>query len=120
MAKIIEQEELGGINIIAPGTTLNGDIVTSGDCRIDGTVKGNVSSNAKIIIGKNGSLEGEVKCKSIDIEGFVKANINATDLLCLKSTANLTGNIHVGKISIEPGANFAGSCTMQSTSIKSV
>jgi len=118
MAKMIEQEELGGINIIAPGTTLNGDIVTSGDCRIDGTVKGNVSSNAKIIIGKNGSLEGEVKCKSIDIEGFVKANINATDLLTLKSTANLAGNIHVGKIAIEPGANFMGSCTMQNTKLE--
>lgn len=115
MAKIIEQEELGGINIIAPGTTMNGDIITSGDCRVDGTVKGNISSNAKIIVGKNGSVEGEVKCKSIDIEGFVKANINATDLLSLKSTANLSGNIHVGKISIEPGANFVGSCTMQTS-----
>ncbi len=115
MAKMIEQEELGGVNIIAPGTTLTGDIVTTGDCRIDGTVKGNVSSNAKIIIGKNGSLEGEVRCKSIDIEGYVKANINATELLSLKATANLTGNIHVGKISIEPGANFAGNCTMQNT-----
>ncbi|HPS70652.1 MAG TPA: polymer-forming cytoskeletal protein [Bacteroidales bacterium] len=115
MAKMIEQEELGGVNIIAPGTTLTGDIVTTGDCRIDGTVKGNVSSNAKIIIGKNGSLEGEVRCKSIDIEGFVKANINATELLSLKATANLSGNIHVGKISIEPGANFVGNCTMQNT-----
>jgi cytoskeletal protein CcmA (bactofilin family) len=115
MAKLIEQEEVGGVNIIASGTTLTGDLITSGDCRIDGTVKGNVSSNAKIIIGKNGSLEGEVRCKSIDIEGFVKANVNATDLISLKSTANLTGNIHVGKISIEPGANFVGNCSMQNT-----
>ena len=116
MAKIYEQENTGGVNIIASGTTFQGDIVTTGDCRIDGTVKGNIKSKAKVIIGQSGSIEGDIICQSIEIEGHVKANIDVSDLLGLKSTACLTGNIVVGKIAIEPGANFNGSCKMHNTS----
>ena len=50
MAKMIEQEELGGVNIIAPGTTLTGDIVTTGDCRIDGTEIGRASCRERVCL----------------------------------------------------------------------
>jgi len=113
MPKHLEQEEIGGINIIAAGTTLTGDIVSAGDCRIDGTVKGNITSNSKIFIGKSGNIEGKIQCHSIEIEGKANAEIIATEILTLKSTAVLTGNIRISKISIEPGANFVGNCTMQ-------
>jgi len=116
MAKNYEQEELGGVNIIAAGTTFTGDIVSKGDCRVDGAFKGNITSNSKIIIGKNGMVEGEIKCQSVEIEGEAKANITADELLSLKASAVLTGNIRVNKIAIEPGANFSGNCVMQSKS----
>ena len=100
MAKNFEQEEIGGINIIAVGTTLKGDLVSSGDCRIDGTLKGNITSNSKIFIGKTGMIEGKIQCKSIEIEGEAKADIAVTELLSLKASAVLTGNINVCKIAI--------------------
>jgi cytoskeletal protein CcmA (bactofilin family) len=34
------------------------------------------------------------------------------ELLALKSTAKINGEISVGKLSIEPGADFSGSCSM--------
>jgi Integral membrane protein CcmA involved in cell shape determination len=116
MAKGYEQENnIGGVNIIAAGTTLVGDIITVGDCRIDGSVKGNIKSKYKVIVGQSGILEGDIQCQSIEIEGNAKANIHVEELISLKSTANLIGNIAVGKISIEPGANFTGNCRMHSS-----
>lgn len=111
MAKIFEQES--GVNVIAEGSNLTGNIVTSGDCRIDGTMKGNIQSNAKVIVGATGSVEGEIVCKNIEIEGKIKANINVGELLCIRSNATLIGNVIAGKLSIEPGANFVGNCKMQ-------
>jgi cytoskeletal protein CcmA (bactofilin family) len=111
MAKIFEQEV--GVNVIAEGSNLTGNIVTSGDCRIDGTMKGNIQSNAKVIVGATGSIEGEIVCKNIEIEGKIKANINVGELLCIRSNATLIGNVIAGKLSIEPGANFIGNCKMQ-------
>jgi len=113
MAKNYEQEEFGGINLIAAGTMLTGDLVAAGDCRIDGVLKGNITSNSKIYIGKDGMIEGKIHCNSIEIEGQAKADITATELLSLKASAVLTGNIRICKIAIEPGANFVGNCVMQ-------
>ena len=111
-------EEESGVNVIAEGTTLTGNIITSGDCRIDGTMNGNIQSNAKIIVGTNGKLEGELVCKNLEIEGRVKANVNVGELLALKANSTLIGNITVGKISIEPGANFVGNCRMQNSKLE--
>jgi len=113
MAKNYEPEEIGGINMIAAGTTLTGDIVAAGDCRIDGVLKGNITSNSKIYIGKSGTIEGKIQCHSIEIEGQAKADITAVELLSLKASAVLTGNIRISKIAIEPGASFVGNCVMQ-------
>jgi cytoskeletal protein CcmA (bactofilin family) len=88
-------------------------LVSSGDCRIDGTLKGYITSNSKIFIGKTGMIEGKIQCNSVEIEGKAKADVTASELLSLKSSAELTGNIRVSKIAIEPGANFVGNCVMQ-------
>lgn len=114
MAKLYEQEESNSsVNVISSGTMITGDVVCSGDLRIDGNIKGNVKSRAKVIIGQSGIVDGDINCKSIEVEGNVKANVTVTDLMSLKSTANLVGNICAGKLAIEPGANFAGNCKMQ-------
>lgn len=74
--KEIEQKETGtanGVNIIAGGTQVQGNIVTTGDCRIDGVVKGNIISKSKVIIGQKGMVEGNITCQNIDIEGILSS-----------------------------------------------
>ncbi len=110
-----EQREFGVVNVIANGTQLEGNIVTSGDIRVDGIVKGNIVSKAKVIVGREGRVEGNVTCANVEIEGHVNAeSLNVSNLLSLKATANMIGNIVTGKIAIEPGAEFSGNCRMHS------
>jgi cytoskeletal protein CcmA (bactofilin family) len=40
--------------IIGAGTTINGDIKSEGDIRIDGTLIGNLFAKAKVFIGPEG------------------------------------------------------------------
>lgn len=113
MKEIENKEVVGAVNIIAKGTQFEGNIITNGDCRIDGIVKGNITSKAKIVVGRSGIIEGNIVCTAIDIEGIVKAEtLNVIDLISLKATANVMGNICTGKIAIEPGAEFSGNCKM--------
>lgn len=100
-------------NIIAAGTTIEGNIKTNTSCRIDGAVKGNIECKAQVIIGQSGILEGDIQCDSIDIAGRVKANITAKDIISLRATAVLAGDIVSSKLAIEPGANFIGNCRIQ-------
>lgn len=109
-----EIQNSGAVNIIAQGTQIEGNLNTSSDCRIDGTVRGNIVSKAKIVIGRSGQVQGNISCASIEIEGVVAAEtLVATELMSLKASAKLTGNVTVGKVAIEPGAEFSGTCKMQ-------
>lgn len=101
------------LNTIAAGTSLVGNIEANSDCRIDGTIKGNINCKSKIIIGQTGVVEGDINCDSIDIEGKVKANITAADIISLRATAVLAGDIASCKLAIEPGATFVGNCKIQ-------
>ena len=100
------------INAIGAGTTITGDVQSKGDIRIDGTLKGSVNTTGKVVLGKEGVIEGDVVCNNADIAGVLKAKITTTELLSLKSTAKLNGDITTNKLSIEPGASFTGSCSM--------
>ena len=105
-------ENTAAINMIGYGTTISGDIQSQGDIRIDGTLKGSVRTEGKVVLGKDGVIEGDVFCSNADVSGNLKAKITASELLSLKSTAKLNGDIVTNKLSIEPGASFSGSCSM--------
>jgi cytoskeletal protein CcmA (bactofilin family) len=102
----------GGATLVSTGTTLKGDINSSSDIRIDGTIVGNVSSSAKIVIGANGSVEGNISGNQADIVGKVTGNIKTKDLLQLRGECVVKGNLYAGKLQIEPTAVFNGQCHM--------
>ena len=98
--------------LIGAGTTLKGDISSNSDLRIDGTVIGNITSTAKIIIGNSGTVEGDITGNQADIVGKVSGNIRAKELLQLRGESAVTGNLYAGKLQIEPTATFNGQCHM--------
>lgn len=101
-----------GTNQIMAGTTITGDVVCDGNIRIDGILNGNLVAKGKVVIGPNGVIEGELNCQNADISGTVKAKVTVAELLSLKATSKLNGDISTNKLSIEPGANFTGACSM--------
>lgn len=99
-------------SLIGNGTTLKGDITSNGDLRIDGVLIGNVHSTAKVVIGANGVVEGDINGLQADIMGKVTGTIKVKELLQLKASGIVNGNIHAGKLQIEPAATFNGACHM--------
>lgn len=112
MAKQAESDHTS-INLVGTGTTIKGEITSSGDIRIDGTLIGQVRSKGKVIVGATGIVEGDIFCQNADISGKIKAKLEVTELLTLKASATITGEIITNKLSIEPGASFSGSCSME-------
>jgi cytoskeletal protein CcmA (bactofilin family) len=66
--------------MIAAGTTITGDLESYGDIRIDGTLKGNLKGRAKIIIGTEGVVEGNIEGLQADIMGHVTGTIKVQEL----------------------------------------
>lgn len=102
----------GGNSLIGAGTTIKGDLVSNGDVRIDGTLIGNITGSAKVLIGQDGVVEGDIEGQQADILGKVTGKLVIRELLNLRGDAHIRGNIHAGKLQIEPTVTFNGQCHM--------
>jgi cytoskeletal protein CcmA (bactofilin family) len=101
-----------GATLIYVGTTVKGDLSSNADLRIDGTIIGNITCTAKIVIGSNGVVEGDIFGTQADIVGKISGNIRVKDLLQLRGDCVVNGNIYAGKLQVEPSATFNGQCHM--------
>lgn len=108
------------INILGPGAVVKGEIHVNGDFRIDGTLNGTIQCKGKIVVGSTGKIEGEIHCQNADFSGDVTATVKVIELLTLKETARFSGEITTGKLAIEPGAKFSGTCSMEKAGSKEV
>jgi cytoskeletal protein CcmA (bactofilin family) len=111
MAKYNETDNTT-INLISNGTEITGDIKSSGDIRIDGSLTGNLNTKGKVVIGQTGKVNGEIICKNSEISGSIEGRIVVNQLLNLKASSRILGDIVTSKLSIEPGAIFSGTCKM--------
>ena len=99
-------------NLIGNGTTIKGEIIATGDIRVDGTLIGTMRSNGKVVIGQQGVVEGDIICNSADISGKVKGTIRVDELTSLKATSRLEVELYTKQLFIEVGAIFTGKCDM--------
>lgn len=104
------------VNAIGKGTTVTGDIETSNDIRIDGKLDGNLYCKSKVILGASAILEGNLQAVHAEISGEVVGKVEVTEMLTLKNTSTIHGDINTGKLVIESGAKFNGSCKMGAVS----
>jgi cytoskeletal protein CcmA (bactofilin family) len=118
MATNNEKLDIRTHNSIAEGTNITGDVKTNGNIRFDGKLKGNIFTDKKIVVGPSGAIVGEIHCNNADIEGHVEGKITVNELLSLKATADIKGDIKTKKLAIEPGANFSGTCNMNTDKAK--
>ena len=103
----------GKTNRIVEGTFIRGDIKSVADFRLDGELIGNFFCEGKIVIGPTGKVIGNIVCKNADIEGVYEGVIQVAEMLTVKSKASIKGEVAVGRLSVEPGAEFTATCKMR-------
>lgn len=103
---------IGSINSLSEGTILEGVINTKSDIRIDGTIKGTLDCQGKLILGPSGYVDGFITCRDAVIEGKIVGTLEVADLLDVKNTAVLNCEIKTGQMRMQSGAVFNGKCQM--------
>ena len=63
------------INSIGKGTVVKGNISAPGDIRIDGTLEGDLNCDARVILGSQGSITGDVSCADAFIYGNLAGSL---------------------------------------------
>ncbi|MFC0875994.1 polymer-forming cytoskeletal protein [Saccharicrinis sp. FJH2] len=99
-------------NLITTGTKIKGELSAEGDLRIDGIVEGTINCKGKLVVGPEGSLKGEITCKTAEVMGAIEGKLLVNELLSIKATAKINGDIKTSRLAIEPNAVFTGTCDM--------
>ena len=72
-----------------------------------------------MVVGRTGAIKGILVCDNADFEGKFSGKMTIKDTLSLKSSAHIEGEVVIGKLSVEPGANFNATCNMKGN-VKSI
>ena len=98
--------------LISAGTTVQGDLKSEADLRIDGTIHGNIIGGAKVVIGPSGFVEGNIEGVQADISGRLVGNVIAKEMVQLRTKCQVQGNITAASLQIDAGAVFNGQSQM--------
>lgn len=97
------------ITFISLGTEVQGEIRSTGNLRVEGTIQGNVKAEGDIEVSASGIIEGKtVSARNIVIHGRVKATLVAEGQLRIHSQGEVEGDVTAASLDIESGARFVG------------
>ena len=94
--------------IIAPHTTIKGELHLDGPTSIGGRVEGSITANDALEIAADGLVEGDIHGVLIDILGTVNGNIFAAQACRLGASARVQGELRAANLAIAEGASFIG------------
>lgn len=103
----------GVLTLLMEGTSVQGELIAEGDIRVDGNVSGRITCKATLIIGSEGSVDGEISAENMRVAGRFKGNADVTGELRLEQTAVIDGDLTVAAIDVEDGAKLNGRVFMK-------
>ena len=94
------------LSIITQGIDFTGEVNTEGDIHLDGIMKGTIKAN-EVVIGHNGSFEGEIISNVLIVSGNIKGKFNVKNLHIRKEGV-LSGKAKYLNVTIESGGKVLG------------
>jgi len=98
-------------SILSSDLHITGNIKTSGDIQVEGSVEGDIRAHL-LTIGETATIKGEVTADDVVINGRIVGRVRGLKVR-LTSTARVEGDIIHKTIAIESGAHFEGSVQRQ-------
>ena len=97
--------------VVGKGSVLEGSFDIHDGLRVDGTLKGRLTSSGTLVVGPSGEVEADpVRVRDAVIAGRLSGKLEASRLVKLEATAVLVGDISAEVLVIEEGAVFRGFC----------
>jgi cytoskeletal protein CcmA (bactofilin family) len=98
-------------SVLSSDLTIKGNLRTTGDIQIEGTVEGDIRAHL-LTIGEGATVKGECVADDVVINGRIVGRVRGLKVR-LTSTARVEGDIIHKTIAIESGAHFEGSVQRQ-------
>ncbi len=92
------------VSVIGEDMEVVGRVHSSGVVKVSGTVFGNVSTDAQLLVAKGGRVEGDVCGREVVLNGEVCGSVVAEKRVELQGSAVIHGDIRTPRLMIHEGA----------------
>ena len=101
-----------GLSVIAAGMKIVGDIESTGVVKIEGIVEGAIRGARQLLLGRQGTVHGDIRAHEVVIGGTVVGTIIADERVEIQGTSSVQGDIHTKSIVVLEGGVINGNVRM--------
>lgn len=101
-----------GLSIIASGMRVEGQLITDGVVKVEGTVVGSVRAEQQVLVAKGGVVDGDVYTQEAILGGEIRGAIYATQRVEVQATSVVHGDIATQRIMVHEGGEVNGRVKM--------
>jgi cytoskeletal protein CcmA (bactofilin family) len=107
-----DMAENGEVTIVGTGARLEGNVVSAGNLRIDGQVKGQINADGDVVLSPQSQVEADIRSQNVSVAGRFKGNILVKGKAHLARGGRIDGNITSKTLVVEEGGIFHGQSIM--------
>ncbi|MBN1679334.1 MAG: polymer-forming cytoskeletal protein [Anaerolineae bacterium] len=107
----LPRSPVGFETVLGASTTLQGDLKSQANVRLDGTFEGTLAIDGNVLVGETAKITADIHAKNVSIAGAVRGNVSGKKVQLLR-TGRVWGDITATSISTEEGAFIDGKITM--------
>lgn len=100
------------VSVVGPGMEIVGDIKCDGTVRIEGKVEGSIRATKSVVIGKGGSVAGDIETQDVVIAGTVTGTVSGASRVELQETCKVEGDIRSRRVKLDEGGRVEGRLLM--------
>jgi cytoskeletal protein CcmA (bactofilin family) len=93
---------------VSRNSTISGKLSYQGPVRIDGKLRGEVTSTEVIVISESASVEGKVRAPKILLLGSLEGEVAGAETLVLGPASHARGRIQAERLTVCEGARLEG------------
>ncbi len=106
----------GEVTIVGAGARLEGNVVSAGNLRIDGQVKGQINAEGDVALSPQSQVEADIRAQNVSVAGRFRGNIQVKGKAHLARGGRIDGNITSKTLVVEEGGVFHGQSIMDGSS----
>lgn len=100
------------MSVIGSGMRIVGDVESSGVIKVEGSIEGSVRGARQLLLGKSGSVHGDIYAVDAVLGGTVVGTVVASERVEIQGTSTVEGDIHTKSIVVFEGGTINGTVRM--------
>jgi cytoskeletal protein CcmA (bactofilin family) len=106
------------LTTIDKNTSIRGNIISTDDVKIDGSLIGDIESTGKLVVGELGCIMGNISVSQVIVDGNTIGSILSSSKITINPSGVVTGKIYCNKLEVKDGASLTGTFQINQDNLK--